>query len=277
MHALAGQLSAAAHDAEPIDDSAQSAGARVMVRLGMRRDEDARTRAMSALSERVDSGVSAATATMIAINGLEGEATDTILKRVREAYASRDPIPEGQAALLGGVLTGALAGLKADLATGGLTMGAGALVGGLLGGLGGAGIARGLNKLTGIERGRLYWPDEFLDGLLRAGVLRYLAIAHYGRGRGRFVEGESPALWFDAVQVLIAARADTLHALWSRARAGRSIDGTAFDVEQELRVLTTDTLLHLYPGDLPIELQEQMRRPRGARASGGASDSAIPA
>ena len=221
MQALAGQLSAAAHDAEPIDEPAESVGARVMVRLGIRRDDNARSRAMSALAARVDSGVRSATATMIAINGLEGEATETILKRVQETYASRDPIPEGRAALLGGVLTGALAGLKADLATGGLTMGAGALVGGLLGGLGGAGIARGLNKLTGVERTRLYWPDEFLDGLLRAGVLRYLAIAHYGRGRGRFVEGESPAFWFDSVQALIAERMDALHAIWSRARDRR--------------------------------------------------------
>ncbi len=152
MQALASQLSAAAHDAEPIDEPAESVGARVMVRLGIRRDDNARSRAMTALAARVDSGVRSATATMIAINGLEGEATETILKRVQETYASRDPIPEGRAALLGGVLTGALAGLKADLATGGLTMGAGALVGGLLGGLGGAGIARGLNKLTGVER-----------------------------------------------------------------------------------------------------------------------------
>jgi len=277
MQALAGQLTAAASDAEPIDEPAESVGARVMVRLGMRRDDNARSRAMSALAGRVDNGVQSATAAMIAINGLEGEATETILKRVQETYASRDPVPEGRAALLGGVLTGALAGLKADLATGGLTMGAGALVGGLLGGLGGAGIARGLNKLTGVERSRLYWPDEFLDGLLRAGVLRYLAIAHYGRGRGRFVEGESPAYWFDAVQSLIAERADTLHALWSRAREGGSPEDTARDVAQVLRVLTADALTRFYPADLPTELQAHMRRPRDARAAGGRSEVPIPA
>jgi hypothetical protein len=178
---------------------------------------------------------------------------------VQENYASRDPIPEGRAALLGGVLTGALAGLKADLATGGLTMGAGALVGGLLGGLGGAGLARGLNKLTGVERTRLYWPDEFLDGLLRAGMLRYLAIAHYGRGRGRFVEGESPAFWFDSVQTLITQRADALHTIWGRAREGGSRDDTASEIEQELRILTSDALTRFYPGDLPVELRAKMR------------------
>lgn len=277
MQALAGQLSAAAHDAEPIDEPAESVGARVMVRLGMRRDDNARSRAMSALAGRVDSSVRSATTTMISINGLEGDATETILKRVQENYASRDPIPEGRAALLGGVLTGALAGLKADLATGGLTMGAGALVGGLLGGLGGAGIARGLNKLTGVERTRLYWPDEFLDGLLRAGVLRYLAIAHYGRGRGRFVEGESPAFWFDSVQSLITQRADALHAIWMRAREGGSQDDTARDLERELRALTTDALTRFYPGDLPATLQAQMRLRGEAHGSAASSEAAITA
>jgi hypothetical protein len=275
MQALAGQLSAAAHDAEPIDEPAESVGARVLIRLGVRSDDNARSCAMSALAERVDVGVKSATESMIAINGLEGTATETILKRVQESYATQDPIPEGRAALLGGVLAGALAGLKADLATGGLTMGAGALIGGLLGGLGGAGIARGLNKLTGVERTRIYWPDEFLDGLLRAGLLRYLAIAHYGRGRGKFVEGESSPFWFESVQSLIAERTDALHAIWSQARTGCPPETTARDIEHELRDLTAEVLARLYPDAMSAELQRQLRRPHGAVR--GSSVAGIPA
>ncbi len=277
MQALARQLAAAAHDAEPIDEPAVSIGARVLVRMGLRRDDNARSRAMSVLAGRVDTNVRSATETMIAISGLEGAATDAILRRVEETYATQDPIPEGRAALLGGVLTGALAGLKADLATGGLTMGVGALVGGLLGGLGGAGIAHGLNKLTGVERTSLYWPDEFLDGLLRAGVLRYLAIAHYGRGRGRFVEGEAPPSWFEAVQSLIPERTERLHAIWNQARSGNPPDATARDLEHALRDLSTEVLALLYPDALSAELQAQLRRPRAERALGGTSEAAIPA
>ena len=129
---------------------------------------------MAALAERLDAGVKATTNFMIAIHGLDGS-TETILKRVQESYSTQEPIPEGRAALFGGVLTGALSGLKADLATGGLSMGAGMLIGAVLGGLGGAGLARGINKLTGTEQARLRWPDDFLDGLIRASVLRYLA------------------------------------------------------------------------------------------------------
>ncbi len=276
MHALAGQLSTAAHDFEPLDAPADSVGARVLIRLGIRRDDDSRTPAMSALAERLDVGVRSATARMIESSGLEGDATETILRRVQESYATRDPIPEGRAALLGGVLTGALAGLKADLVTGGLTMGAGALVGGLLGGLGGAGVARGLNKLSGIDQARLYWPDEFLDGLLRAGVLRYLAIAHYGRGRGRFVEGESPPFWFEAVQTSIAERVQSLHAIWTRARSEASSEATAGEIERELRALTAEVLARLYPRDVPASLQERMRRGE-SRTGDRATSATIPA
>lgn len=260
MQVLAEQMAAAAHDAETIDEPAASIGSRMLVTLGLRKDDDARSRAMAALAARLDAGVKAATDRMIAISGLDGGTTDTILKRVQEAYATQEPIAEGRAALFGGVLTGALTGLKADLATGGLSMGAGLLVGAVLGGLGGAGIARGINKLTGSERARLSWPDDFLDGLARASILRYLAIAHYGRGRGQFVEGEAPAHWHHAVQGQLAARRDALRGVWSRARDDGRLDATMTALHAELRGVTARVLELLYPEALPLQLQARVLR-----------------
>jgi hypothetical protein len=268
MRALAGQLTAAARDRESIDERAESVGARVMVRLGLKPAEG-REQAMAALAARVDAGVRAATSQMIALNALEGDATETILRRVQERYASQDPIPEGRAALLGGILTGALTGLKADLAAGGLTMGAGALIGGVLGGLGGAGVARGLNRLTGVERTSLYWPEEFLDGLLRAGVLRYLAIAHYGRGRGRYVDSEAPAYWYEAVESQLAARIEAVHAIWKAARIDDGAGATQRAIERELQVLTAAVLARLYPDDVSAALAAQMRSPGDGAAAQG--------
>ncbi len=254
MQVLAEQMAAAAHDAETIDEPAASIGSRMLVTLGLRKDDDARSRAMAALAARLDASVKAATDRMIAISGLDGGTTETILKRVQEAYATQEPIAEGRAALFGGVLTGAITGLKADLATGGLSMGAGLLVGAVLGGLGGAGIARGINKLTGSERARLSWPDDFLDGLVRASVLRYLAVAHYGRGRGQFVEGEAPAHWHDEVQTQLAARRDALHDLWSSARADSRLDATVHALKGELQAVTARVLMKLYPDAVPSQL-----------------------
>jgi hypothetical protein len=255
MQVLAGQMAAAAHDAESIDEPAASVGSRMLVSLGLRKDDDARSRAMAALAARLDASVKSATERMIAISGLDGGTSETILKRVQEAYATQEPIAEGRAALFGGVLTGALTGLKADLATGGLSMGAGLLVGAVLGGLGGAGIARGINKLTGSDRARLSWPDDFLDGLVRASVLRYLAVAHYGRGRGQFMEGESPAHWHNEVQAQLAARHDALHGIWSSARADSRLDATVPALRGELRTVTARVLTQLYPDAVPPQLE----------------------
>jgi GTPase Era involved in 16S rRNA processing len=247
VEVLAEQVAAAAHDAEPVAEPVGGVGTRVLVKLGLRKDDDARSRAMAALAARLDTGVKAATDRMIAAYGLEGTSSETILQRVQRAYATQEPIAEGRAALFGGVLTGALTGLKADLATGGLSLGAGMVLGALVGGLGGAGIARGLNRLTGNEQVLLRWPDDFLDGLARASLLRYLAIAHYGRGRGRYVEGETPPHWHDAVQAQVTARAPALHAAWAAARDGAQLADSTAELRTELRGALADVLDGLYP------------------------------
>jgi hypothetical protein len=256
MRVLAEQVAAAAHDGETMDGPAGSVGSRVLVTLGLRKDEGPRNRAMAALADRLDASVKAATDQVIALNGLHGSSTETILKRVQETYATQEPIAEGRAALFGGVLTGALTGLKADLVTGGLSMGAGLLVGAVLGGVGGAGIARGINRLAGTERARLSWPDDFLDGLFRASVLRYLAIAHYGRGRGRYVEGEAPAFWHHEVQAELEPRIGRLHETWANARASGHVNATVPALQREFRAVTAAVLRRLYRDAVPRQLSE---------------------
>ena len=260
MELLAEQLAAAAQDAELVDDATLSAGSRALVSLGLRRDDGANRRAMEQLAQRLDARVRSATEQIITLHGLEGSATETILRRVQQTYTTQAPLDEGRAALFGGVLSGALAGLKADLATGGLSMGAGALIGAVLGGLGGAGIARGINRLTGTEQARLSWPDEFLDGLTCAAVLRYLAIAHYGRGRGRFIEGESPAFWYEAVQAALRPRSEVLHRLWKEARDSAGAVTCVPALRGELRGVTAEVLLQLYPAAANI-FQESATQP----------------
>ena len=255
MQHLAAQMAAAACDSEPVDAGDASIGARVLVTLGLRGQEGARNAATAALAQRLDEGIRASIDALIELHQLEGSAGATVLDRVQRAYAIQEPIPEGRAALFGGVLTGALTGLKADLATGGLSMGAGMLVGALVGGLGGAGIARGINRLTGSEQALLSWPDEFLDGLMRSGVLHYLAVAHYGRGRGEYIEGEAPAFWHGLVRQALQTRVDTLHALWALARQTRDPDGIEAALRGEFAAVTTEVLDRLYPHQVPARMK----------------------
>jgi hypothetical protein len=148
-------------------------------------------------------------------------------------------------------VTGALTGLKADLATGGLTFGAGLLTGGVLGALGAAGIARGYNVVRGTESSLVRWSDEFLEGFFASALLRYLAVAHYGRGRGEWTPSEHPAFWKDAVAETVAPRREALRAIWAE-RAGECNPGRLADaLRGELRAAALDLLERLYPEAAP--------------------------
>lgn len=216
MRLLAEQLARAASDSQPIDSVDTGAARKLMRTLGLPEREAAREQAMAPMLARLDAQIGATTERLIALHGLEGDATQVVLARLRENFKAHEKVDERRAALWSGLATGALTGLKADLAAGGLSFGAGMLVGGLLGGLAGAGAAHGYNRISGRDRNLLQFAPEFLDRLLESAVLRYLAVAHFGRGRGQYEEGEAPPFWQKAVTDHFATQRDALHALWVR-------------------------------------------------------------
>ena len=244
MQVLAAQLVQAAADSQPIDQSGTSAARKLMRTLGLPEREAAREQAMAPMLTRLDTQIRASTERLIALHGLEGSATQVVLARLRENFTALEKVDEQRAALWSGLATGALTGLKADLAAGGLSFGAGMLVGGLLGGLAGAGAAHGYNRLSGRDRNVLRFAPEFLDRLVESAVLRYLAVAHFGRGRGQYEEGEAPPFWQQAVADQFAAQRDPLHALW--VRLGES-EGAASkgDAESALAHLLRTNVLTL--------------------------------
>ena len=46
--------------------------------------------------------------------------------------------------------------------------------------------------------------------MVEAALLRYLAVAHFGRGRGDWAEGEAPAHWKDVVAAALAPHREAL-------------------------------------------------------------------
>jgi len=251
MAVLAERMARAARDREDVADSGlggrlQEIGAALGLRRG--RGRTPREQAMHELALRLDADVRRTTDRLIELHGLSGRAAATVLTRLAEHYAVQLPVSEGKAAVLGGVTAGALAGLKADLATGGMTLGAGLLVGGVLGALGAVGLARGYNLVRGVERPMLAWSDDVLDELVRAGVLGYLAVAHYGRGRGDWEDSEHPSHWADALDATLSSHREALHAVWERRHET--------SLEEELQALlgrvTAQVLDRLYPGSASI-------------------------
>jgi hypothetical protein len=249
MQALSARLARAALDREPVPGGGwraplRQAGQRLGQLFGRSGDDsDApQAQAMAALADRLDADIRRSTATLIHLHRLHGDATGEVLDRLARHFARREPVSEGRAALWGGLVTGALAGLKADLATGGLTMGGGLLAGGVLGALGAAGAARGVNRIRGLAQPLLAWETGVLDALLRSALLGYLAVAHHGRGRGEWRQGDPPAAWVAAVDAALAEQAAESQALWARrapllATAWSPQQGLVDDEGRPLQVL----------------------------------------
>jgi len=249
MALLAASLARCASARLPVADVSRL---RDMVRrlvraAGLSRSEDPATLAQQALAAQLDEEVRTSTGELIALYGLSGRAEGEVLARVAAHYDTRLPLDEGKAALLGGTLAGAAAGLKADLVSGGLTMGGGLLAGGLLGALGAAGAARAVNLVRGVGSGWVGWSDEALAAMTDSALLRYLAVAHFGRGRGDWAAGESPPHWRGVVSEVLALRREALREACGEARnaEGRPHAGEA--LQTLLTAATREALERLYP------------------------------
>jgi hypothetical protein len=214
---------------------------------GLSRSEDPATLAQQALAAQLDEEVRTSTGELIALHGLSGRAEGEVLARVAAHYDTRLPLDEGKAALLGGTLAGAAAGLKADLVSGGLTMGGGLLAGGLLGALGAAGAARAVNLVRGVGSGWVGWSDEALAAMTDSALLRYLAVAHFGRGRGDWAAGESPPHWRGVVSEALASRRDAFRAAWGEARHADGRPQADGALQALLAAATREALGRLYP------------------------------
>ncbi len=59
------------------------------------------------------------------------------------------------------------------------------------------------------------WDNAFLDRLVASSLLRYLAIAHYGRGRGDWKQSEYPAFWRTEVDSVLLEKREAFAATWS--------------------------------------------------------------
>jgi Domain of unknown function (DUF3482)/50S ribosome-binding GTPase len=253
MAALAAPIAAASCDREPLPDAGVGGALHEIGRsLGLRKEtaESAKARASEAMAKRLDEALRRSTDELIELYGLDGRAKGELLARLAGGVAVDAPVSEGKAAMMGGVVSGALTGLAADLAAGGLTFGAGMLTGALLGALGGAGIARGMNVARGKSDAALRWEDAFLSGLVGSALLRYLAVAHYGRGRGDWVETEYPTFWPPLVAKIVDKNRDRLAALWAKREPVCDVEDIRRGLDELLSDIAREVLDRLYPGTI---------------------------
>ncbi|WBS04554.1 DUF3482 domain-containing protein [Pseudoduganella sp. SL102] len=248
MAVIAQQLHDAARDRQLVEtaDKSMLGSALKLVGIGKGDDRKRQERAMNTLVARLNLGIGQATVGLLSLHRLDASAATTINARVSNNFVVKAPVEKGQAALLGAIVSGAATGLSADLAAGGLTLGTGALLGGVIGALTFAGAAWGFNAGTDRNTPSIALSDDFLRTLLVTNVLRYLAVAHFGRGRGNFVESEAPAFWQDEVEQAVALRESEVADLWRALREQEEPDITA--ATALLVAIARQVLARLYPG-----------------------------
>ena len=245
MAVLARNLARAAVDREAVEDS-NWRGRLAQLLSGGRGERPEIRNAMGRLADRLEADSRTATDELIRLHNLSGKASRQVLERLATHYARREKAPEGIAAALGGLATGATTGLAADLAAGGLTLGGGLIVGAIVGALGAGGIARGFNLVTGDEGSGVRWSEAFYTDMVRMALLRYLAVAHFGRGRGDWQEGEYPPIWQEMVSQEVEGNKSEILSVYKRGKEGGENDLVS-PLEALMARMSRRLLERLYP------------------------------
>ena len=241
IDAIAQYLAGIAVDREPLG-APGAGGSWVRERLSDLRalSRVDRERATGALFDRVQAATRRLMERLIELHQLSGESHAQVERRLEDAAVQGDEVVNATTgAIAGGAVSGLLTGLGADALAGGLSLGGGAIVGAMLGALGGYALGGAYRLASGGESGIQFQPAA-LDRLAREVLLRYLVVAHHGRGRGDYADVDYPAHWAAEVDTQLAARREALHSVWQEA-AGAGRDGAA-KAAVDLRPIVGDIL-----------------------------------
>ncbi len=205
---------------------------------------DARQKLSESLAARVGQTMNK----LIELHGLDGrEERGELLNAARHDFAEPQQVEASVWTALSSVATGALAGVVVDLKAGGLTLGGGMLAGGLFGGLSAYALIKTFNLVRG-EDNKLHWSREHFREQVKLALLGYLAVAHFGRGRGAWKRDQRPEHWQREVSQLVDHSSTLTDAVWKRAsQADAGVTSVNEEMEGMVRELGRETLRRLYP------------------------------
>lgn len=221
----------------------------LLERIGWQREvlnreyNEARQKLASQLADRIEQ----TTNKLIELHGLSGVTEKELSGVDRDHFHLPQTVNESIWGVLGSFAGGAMGGLIADLKLGGMTFGGGALIGGLTAGVGAYALIRSFNLVRGNDH-RLRWSREHFREQMKLAMLAYLAVSHYGRGRGEWRESKQPEHWNATAEGVLNSHSEAIDLLWK--------NGVQKDTSPELlfrqsRHLMTDCLTmllqRLYP------------------------------
>lgn len=230
-------------------DGIEVRGETLWERIGIGRGElnkeyqDAREQLATRLADRL----MLATNQLIELHGLEGEAARRLGRLTQEQFHLPAQVPEAIWSVVGSVAGGAMGGLIADLKMGGMTFGGGALVGGLAAGIGAYALIKSYNLVRGGDH-RLHWSSEHFREQVRLAMLTYLAVAHFGRGRGEWQESAEPAHWNTICGQILDEHEDGILRLWkSGVESNAMPDSLSKSAHALIHDCLSCVLVRLYP------------------------------
>ena len=217
IQAMAHYLEKLANDREVVESASVKDQLRLLGKhLGLFKKEtidDPIGAAQTALASRAADEFCALTDKLIEINGLKGkEVRKEVLQRMQSDWKVSKSVPLVPSAVAGAVSTGTISGLATDVVTGGLSFGLGTLVGTVIGALGGAGLAATYNHKKEITGTAVTWSEKAFENFYIDSLLLYLAVSHFGRGRGNWSESEYPSFWTMTALNAIKKNPTMLHA-----------------------------------------------------------------
>lgn len=199
-----------------------------------------------AMYGRLAERTAAAINDLISLHGIDGETAEKLVRASKDDFDAPRDIEESVAAAIGGAVSGLVTGLAADLIAGGMTFGGGAVTGMLLGGATTYALAKGYN-LTQTGNNRVRWTEAQFLSQLKFVAMLYLAVAHFGRGRGVWRDPENnPSLWEEVVERKIQEKKSKWSNLWKKGGSSANSEKVKKAVDVELGRLLSGVLVELY-------------------------------
>jgi len=217
---------------------------------GERAGRAEKRRAMRNLATRLDAATRDLMDALLDLHTLQGRFQEDVRTRLEEDFRMPGEVAwsSGGAAMFGAAMGGAAGGVAADVLTGGLSFGAGAITGALLGAMGAAGLLKGFQLVSGDDEPVVRWSQDFVRELAEQTVLRYLAVAHFGRGRGEWRELGNPQRWTALVERVLRSRAGALADCVALARDAAALRADAASrTTHVVRDVLRDALCTSYP------------------------------
>jgi hypothetical protein len=256
MAALASHLMLAARQREEVQSPALSL--KHLVSASEREaGERSSKAAMTAVVERLQQSEARTAAALRRLYGVNEAAAGVLAHRLEEKFVIQKAVNTPQAGMAGAA-TGAAMGASVDLLTGGLTLGAAAALGALVGGGAAFVAAAWKNRTTASGATVVQLSDDMLQAMVEAGLLRYVAVAGFGRDGGTVdgapadeQPGEPRPFWKSEVVAAVQAQKDRLAPLWAAARSAPRDSSFAAEPPEELvqilEAVALKVLRGLYP------------------------------